>query len=165
MPPRWDPPPRGDAPSRPGPRTLREARSLGPRSAGRGGQGLALRGEEGRDLPHDSARDLVPLRARDAPMPGPAEMHRGPEADGQRVRARHIKPPSVERLVRAVDRRGDDGDAGPERDQRDTGMLADEAALSTERALREDADDAARVERSQHALDGARVGTLEVDGD
>ena len=41
----------------------------------------------------------------------------------------------------------------------------DEAALSTERALREDADDAARVERSQHALDGAGVGTLEVDGD
>ena len=93
------------------------------------------------------------------------EVQRLAEADGERPAARDVEAATGQRLVGAADRRGHDGHAARRAIMADARLPRYEPPLAAERALGKDPDDAALLEGAEGALDGARVGPLEVDRD
>src|SRR2546426_10377889 len=86
------------------------------------------------------------------------------EAHGQPRQARHVETSTGERLVGARDGRGHHGDPGAQGDHGHAGLPGHETALARKGPLGEDADDAAFLEHSKRALDGAGIRPLESDG-
>ena len=124
--------------------------------AGRPRGARLVRGQKRRDLLHDPAGD-VGAEALGCPLARPREADGLPEAHGERHPAGDEEAPGGQRLERPRDGGGDDGNAGPERDQGDAGLAADELPVLAERALREDAHHAALLEDPQRPADGARI--------
>ena len=87
--------------------------------------------------------------ARDGPAARPAEMDRRSEPHGERPAPRQVEAPPAERLVGALgSRRGPPARRRGARAAPTPGRPPHEPALTAERALREDADHAARLEHA-----------------